>query len=384
MGRLVALSMPGGPNWLEQVDRIWADGDAVAPVDPRSPAAQRARVIKALQPEVLIDAAGERHHVEGGRGVEDGDAVVMATSGTTAAPKGVVLTHAALDEAARASATALGQSADSVWLACLPLHHIGGFSVITRARATGSGLVIQDGFDAAAVSAAARDGATHTALVTTALSRLDASCFETILLGGSAIPADRPANCVATYGMTESGAGIVYDGRALPGVEVRIDRPDDRGVGAIELRSPTLLRCYRDGQDPKDAAGWYRTGDLGSIDAISGLLSVSGRADDVIITGGEKVWPDAVEAVIASHPTVGDVAVIGRPDPQWGEAVTAVVVPVDPHRPPTLAELRTLVRETMPAYAAPKALELIEQLPRGGLGKVSRAALRGNGEPNSD
>ena len=381
MGRLVALSMPGGPQWLEQLERIWSDGDAVAPIDPAAPEPHRRRLLDALAPEVLIDEAGARHQLDRGTPIEDGDALVMATSGTTASPKGVVLTHDALEAAAHSSSEALAQGTSCCWLACLPLHHIGGFSVVTRARASGAGLVIHDGFDAERVSAAARVGATHTALVATALSRIDPATFEVILLGGSAIPADRPPNCIATYGMTESGAGIVYDGRPLHGVELRIDSADIDGIGAIELRSPTLLRCYRDvtdpgGDDPKDAEGWFRTGDLGSVDPMTGFLTVSGRADDVIITGGEKVWPDAVEALIATHRGVAEVAVIGRPDPQWGHVVTAVVVPTDRLSPPSLEDLRSLVRGSMPAYAAPKAIELTDRLPRSGLGKVSRARLR--------
>src|SRR5690606_20754950 len=131
-------------------------------------------------------------------------------------------------------------------------------------------------------------------------------------LGGQAPPADRPANVIATYGMTETRSGVVYDGLPLDGVEVRIE-PN----GEIHLRAPMLLRCYRDGTDPKLADGFYPTGDLGAMDGDQ--LRVHGRRDDLIITGGENVWPAAVERVLLGHPKVAEVAIVGRPDPEWGQ-----------------------------------------------------------------
>ncbi|MEI2653418.1 MAG: hypothetical protein V9G12_14955 [Microthrixaceae bacterium] len=194
--------------------------------------------------------------------------------------------------------------------------------------------------------------------------------FRRILLGGSAIPADRPANTVATYGMTESGAGVLYDGLALNGVGLMVGND-----GAISLSGPSMLRCYRVRLDPKDAAGWYRTGDVGSVEPTTGRLTVAGRADDLIISGGENVWPDPVERLVAADPHVAEVAVIGRPDPEWGQRVTAVVVPVDVAEPPSLEALRELVKAELPAWCAPRALELATSLPRTALGKVRRRQL---------
>jgi o-succinylbenzoate---CoA ligase len=136
-----------------------------------------------------------------------------------------------------------------------------------------------------------------------------------------------------------------------------------------------MMRAYRDGTDPTDAQGWYRTGDLGTIDPTTGLLSVQGRADDMIISGGEKVWPGPVEDVLLRDPRVREVAVVGRPDDEWGQRVVAVVVPDDAANPPRLDGLRWLVREELPVAAAPKDLELVDALPRTSLGKIRRTEL---------
>jgi O-succinylbenzoic acid--CoA ligase len=149
-------------------------------------------------------------------------------------------------------------------------------------------------------------------------------------------------------------------------VEVRIDD------GEVLLRGPMLLRCYRDGSTPLDHDGWLHTGDLGRW-LPDGRLHVDGRRGDLIITGGENVWPDAVEAVLATHATVREVAVAGVSDPEWGQRVVAWVVPGD--APPTLASLRAHVAERLPAFCAPKELHLVEVLPRTALGKVQRHLL---------
>ncbi len=204
----------------------------------------------------------------------------------------------------------------------------------------------------------------------TALRRVDPSLFRHILVGGQAPPPDRPANVVATYGMTETGSGIVYDGIPLDGVEVRIE-PD----GEIHVRAPMVLRAYRDGTDPKLPDGWFPTGDLGAL--RDGQLDVHGRRGELIITGGENVWPTAVERALSTHPEVLDVAVVGRPDPEWGQRVVAVVVPADLGSPPTLDVLRDWAKQTLPAYAAPTALVVVASLPRTASGKVRRGDLSG-------
>jgi O-succinylbenzoic acid--CoA ligase len=310
--------------------------------------------------------------------VKDGDALVVATSGTTGDPKAAVLTHDAVLASARATSRRLGvDPATDRWLACLPLAHVGGLSVVTRAVVTGTPLTVHDGFDAGAVEAAARAGCTLVSLVPTALRRIDPGLFRTVVLGGSAMPADLPANAVTTYGMTETGSGVVYDGVPLDGVEVRVVG------GEVQLRAPMLLRAYRDGTVPTSPDGWYPTGDAGEWDAGAGRLRVFGRVGDLIITGGENVWPAAVERVLARLPAVHEVAVVGRPDPEWGQRVVALVVPAAGTDAPTLDGLRAAVRRELPAYAAPRELRLVAALPRTGSGKVARAALDPSGQADA-
>lgn len=389
MRELTALLLPGGDAFVAALQRAWDDGDAVLPLDPTAPRAHLEQVMSALAPTQVVEADGRARRLDGGRPVQHGDALVIATSGTTGEPKGAVHTRSAVEHAAFSTAVASGVDADTRWLACLPLSHVGGFSVVNRALVTGSDLEVHARADADAIDDAARRGATHVSLVPTLLSRVDARPWRRILLGGSAIPAERPANTIATYGMTETLGGVVYDGLPIGGVECRVvdpasrpDRPEPATPGApgpIELRSPTLLRTYRDGTDPVRDDGWYRTGDLGAIEPGTGRLVVHGRADDLIISGGEKVWPEPVEAVLRTDRRVRDVAVIGRPDPEWGQRVVAVLVVEDPAEPPTLDALRDLVRARLPRAAAPKAIELVDSLPRTGLGKIRRSQLVGRG-----
>ena len=345
----------GDPSFVEALRRAWEAGDAVLPLDPRLPAPAARAVVEAARAD---------------EPVEPGDALVVATSGTGGAPKAAVLTHDAVAASAGATSARLGADpATDRWLACIPLAHVGGLGVVTRALHAGTALTVLPRPDPAAVAEVAATGPTLVSLVPTALDRLDATWFKAVVLGGAADPRPRPANVVRTYGLTETGGGVVYDGRPLDGVEVRVVD------GEVQVRGPMLLRGYRDGTDPKDADGWLPTGDSGSINA-GGRLSVAGRLADVVVTGGEKVWPDDLEPVLLAHPGVRDVAVVGRPDPEWGAVVVAVVVPVDPADPPSLDSLRELVKRSRPAYAAPRALELVEALPRTALGKIRRTALR--------
>lgn len=344
MARLVALDLPGGPEFVDELRRIWDAGNAAFPVDQRLPAAAK----QAVYAQMRV-----------GEPVEPGDALVMATSGSSGVPKGVVLTHAAIAASAAATSARIGTADDDHWLACLPLNHVGGLSVVTRALHTGARLSVHPGFDASAVMAS---GATLVSLVATALARIDPTAFRVIVLGGSRPPADRPANSVATYGMTETGSGVVYERRPLDGVEIRVV------AGEIQVRGPMLLRCYRDGRDPKTPDGWLPTGDLGTFD--DGLLTVHGRADDLIVTGGENVWPEPVEAILRGVPGVLDVAVAGTPDPEWGQVVTAHVV-----GEVTLDALRSAVKQQLPAFSAPRRLVRHEALPRTSLGKIQRRAL---------
>lgn len=380
---LVALDVDPGEGFLAALHATWQRGDAVLPLPRQAPESYRRSLATRMGARWLLTGTGPEE-LPDSRPLVEGDALVMTTSGSTGDPKGVVLTHAAVEYAAFATTTALGTDPETHWLACLPLSHVGGMSVITRALHTGAALSVHPRFDPALLEAALLDGATHVSLVHTALLRIDPRPWRRILLGGSAAPPELPPNCVTTYGMTETFGGVVYDGLALNGVQVRIagTRGDEFGVeGPVELLSPTSLRCYRGDRDEPDRdalddEGWFRTGDLGSISHADRRLSISGRADEVIITGGEKVWPQPVEERLESHPGVAEAAVVGRADQEWGQAVTALVVPSVHGEPPGLAQLRAWVREVMPAAAAPRRLELVDRLPRTSLGKLVRSQLR--------
>jgi O-succinylbenzoic acid--CoA ligase len=382
MPDLVALDLPGGRPFVDALVEVWERGDAVTVLDRRLPPPAAAQLMAALRPSAIIDAAGERR-LDDGIGVEVGDALVVATSGSLGQPRAAILTHSAVAASAAATSNAAGVNPlRHAWLCCLPLVHIGGLSVVTRALLTGTPVEILPGFDASEVETLGRRGkATHVSLVPTALARLDPRVFTKIVLGGAAPPEGLPANVVTTYGLTETGSGVVYDGQPLEGVEIAFGSGgDDVGAeGEILIRCPMQLRAYRDGTDPTvagpDGLGrWLATGDAGRLDA-DGLLVVDGRLAEVIVTGAEKVWPNAVEAALAPHPKVAQVAVWKRPDPQWGERVVAWVVAVDRSDPPAVEELAEWTRELLAPWAAPKEVVLVDSLPRTASGKVRRQAL---------
>ncbi len=374
----------GTDAFVTSLRRAWDEGDAVLPVDPRLPMPAVDDLLAALRPEVLVDPSDPSHRAvsvdPAAPPVDEGDALVIPTSGTTGAPKGIVHTHTALAAQARAVHARLGVTGADRWLACLPLAHVGGLGVVVRALVDGIDLVVQDGFDADAVVAARDAGATLTSLVPTALDRVGAEGFRWVVLGGSAdTVADRPANVVRTWGLTETGGGVVYDGVPLPGVEVAaVD-------GELWVRSEGLARGVRssDGAvtdlrrarpDLPGGGVWLPTGDAGEV-AADGRVTVHGRIGAMIVTGGENVWPEAVEAVLRTHPAVADVAVAGRPDPEWGQVVVAWVVPTERDEPPTLDDLRAHVKATLPPWCAPRAVEVVDALPLTALGKVRRAEL---------
>jgi O-succinylbenzoic acid--CoA ligase len=330
------------PSFVDALRRAWDDGDAVLPVDPRLPAAARDALLDAMR----IDEP-----------VEEGDAVVVATSGSTGEPKGVVLTHEAVRASAMASSARLHvDPATDRWLSVLPLAHVGGLSVITRAIHTGTPFTFDGDDDATLVS-----------MVATQVRRTDVSRFRAVVVGGAAPPDDLPPNAVTTYGMTETGSGIVYDGRPLDGVDVHAVN------GELHVRGAMLLRTYRGGADPKTSDGWLATGDAG--DVVDGRVIVHGRIGDVIVTGGEKVWPEPVESVLRTVAGVVDVAITGVGDAEWGHRVVAHVV-AGAGPPPSLDELRDAVKAVLPAYCAPKQVVLVDAIPRTALGKVRRGALR--------
>jgi O-succinylbenzoic acid--CoA ligase len=257
----------------------------------------------------------------------------------------------------------------------------------------------------------AASGCAHVSLVPTQLQRLllqagahgptPLAGFSSVLLGGAATPAglldgarDACVPVVTTYGMTETCGGCVYDGVPLDGVRAEV-----RDDGRIWLSGPVLFSGYRSGgprgsggdgsppgaggsggirvSSPRAGTGvrWFRTGDLGLLDA-EGRLAVRGRADDVINTGGHKVVPGEVAAALQSCPGVREVAVVGQPDPEWGERVVAVVVPADPGDPPAPELLRRHVRERLPRYAIPSRVVMVGAVPMLPSGKHDIVRLR--------
>ena len=367
MPDLIAIDLPGGPGFVDALRRVWERGDAAFPLDRRLSEPGKQQLLDAIGPAAIVglDSTQRRD----GRPVDTGDALVVATSGTTGSPRAVVLTHDALQAAAAATSSRLEvDPARDRWLACLPLAHMGGLGVVVRSLHTGTPVDVHDGFDAARVADSARSGSTLVSLVTALVAEIDGASFRRILLGGGPAPQASPPNAVVTYGMTETGGGVVYDGRPIDGVELRVVEDE------IHVRGATLLRAYRDGSDPRDADGWFATGDLGRL-GEDGSLTVMGRRGDMIITGGDNVWPPVVEQRLLAHPEVADVAVVGRPDPQWGLIVVAIIVPESSGRLPDLADLQAFTAEDLPSYMTPRRVEYAAHLPRTSIGKLRRHLL---------
>ena len=367
MNRLIAIALPGGPEFVKELSRAWDDGDAVFPVDLRLPLKMQRHLISEMGASKIIDISGETSMQ--GHPVELGDALVVATSGSTGNPKGAVLTHEAVVASAEATSAFLKvDPTRDKWLSCLPVSHVGGLSVICRALHTGTPVEAHGAFDKDRVVAAAERGATLTSLVPTAMARVDSNLFRRVLVGGSAVPTDRPINVVTTYGMTETGSGVVYDGLPLNQVELRIIDNE------VQLRCPMLMRGYRDGSVPITPEGWYGTGDGGAI-GPDGILEIFGRNSEMIITGGENVWPLSVEKALASFHAFEECVVVGRTDSEWGQQVSVVAVLAKGVTIPSLDEVRDHVKATLPAFCAPRQIEIRKSLPKTALGKVKKSLL---------
>lgn len=342
--------------------------------------------------------ANLRRAIAAEKPVEPDTAVVIATSGSTGEPKGVLLSAAALRASAEATHRRLGGAGH--WLLATPACYIGGLQVLVRAIVAGTEPVAMDmraGFDPAAFAAAAtgvleQPGRHYTALVPTQLNKLldddgaglDAAArFDAIVLGGAATSRQLRARAdaaglrvVSAYGMSETASGCVYDGIPLDEVHVRLAELD-HGAGIIEVSGAVLANGYR--RDPQRTAeafaeGWFRTGDLGRFDGER--LEVLGRADDVINSGGVKLAPVLIERVLLAQPTVAQACVVGLPDEHWGQVVVAAIVPSSAPNGPDTAKLGEAVRAELGNAAVPKRFECLPAFPMRGPGKVDRAAVR--------
>jgi len=370
-------------------------GPAILPLDAGLPAARLRQLIDVFRPDAVIGADGTARTRSGCPGVAAETAVVIGTSGSTGEPKGVELSAAALSHSARASLRRAGARPGERWLACLPASHVAGLQVLVRSLVSETEPVTAARVTAGAVRDAADAGCAHLSVVPTQLVRLLSADsgggaralarYRCVLVGGAAagqavLAAARAAgvNVVTTYGMSETCGGCVYDGVPLDGVTVR-----EGADGRLRISGPVLMNRYRGRPDltaavldeSADGHREFVTSDLGRLTA-DGRVTVRGRADDVINTGGHKVVPGEVAAVLAACPGVREVVVVGRPDPEWGERVIAVVVPADREHPPGLELLRTQVSARLPRYACPSEVVLTEAIPVLPSGKPDLAALK--------
>lgn len=404
---LVPLNRRSAPTELrQQLDAVAAAGLVHDGANAETAIASRPDGVPALRVEALLAGAPcglpptLRERID-----LDAPATIVFTSGTTGRPKGAVLTHDNHRASAHAWAGLLRPVPGHRWLACLPLFHVAGLGIITRVTRWGAPLQLLDRFDPETVSAALDDGVTHLSLVPAQLralldvrsGRVAPATLEAMLLGGGPIPLPLLSRARAqgyrvltTYGMTETSSGVASGGtdpatlddplaaRPLPGVQLRVE-PDGSadGSGEILVRGEMVFAGYLDDAAATAAAvrdGWLHTGDIGTIDG-AGLLRVADRRDDLIISGGENVYPAEVEAVLAEHDTVAEAAVAGAPDDRWGAVPVAFVVAaeaaeVDPDA------LLSHCRDRLAAYKVPQRVEVVAALPRSAFGKVLRHELR--------
>jgi O-succinylbenzoic acid--CoA ligase len=335
---------------------------------------------------------------------------IVYTSGTSGRPKGAMLTFGNQLWSALGSALNLGLHSDDCWLACLPLFHVGGLAILIRSVVYGIPVILHDGFDPAAVNRSIdEDGVTIVSVVSNMLQRmLEARgnrpyppSLRCVLAGGGPVPrplleecACRGVPAVQTYGLTEATSQVTIlahedalgklgsAGKPLFTTEVRIEGEDGRPLppgqaGEIVVRGPTVTPGYFNRPEETERAlrgGWLHTGDIGYLDS-EGYLYVLDRRDDLIVSGGENVYPAEVEEVLRSHPAVLDAGVVGLPDKQWGQRVVATVV-LREDTGVSEQELLAFCREQLASYKAPKRLRFAKGLPRNAAGKLLRRTLR--------
>lgn len=372
---LVALIEPDGRSFRQLLLQAWDDGLAVLPLDPRLPGPAIQSLLERFRPAWMIDQSG-RQGLPDGIAVADSVALVMPTSGTTGKPKGVLLTHDALAASARAVRQRVGYDEDERWLCCLPLTHVAGISILVRSRLAGSTPVIHNDFDPTTV--AAETQTTLISLVPTTLRRLldagvDLSRYRAVLIGGGPVPAqlldqarEAGTNVIESYGMTETSGGCVFDGVALDGVSISVG-----SQGRILLNGSVLFDGYH--LDPELdrrvlVDGWFHTSDCGEL--RGGRLVVTGRLDDIIITGGENVSASEIEMILLQHPAIIDAIVVALPDDEWGQIPGALIVVRGD--PPTLEEIRAFVAGRAQRHKAPRKMVAVEEIRKTTTGKLDR------------
>ncbi len=391
-GSIAALTMHPRREQVVLFHALMKVGATLLPLSPRLTASERSAIVAAEEPTVDLDDAGELTQTEadlpllGENDMDDVCARVL-TSGSSGLPKPVGLTYGNFLWSAVGSGFNIGVDPADRWLCCLPLSHISGLGIVMRSVIYGTTAVLHDGFDIDHAGAALeRDGITVVSVVTTMLTRLldagvDLSGPRAILVGGGPVPEEplqeaiaKGATVVQTYGLTETCSQVTTlapadasrklgsAGRPLLTTHLRILD------GEILVQGPTVAPGHA------DADGWLHTGDLGHIDD-EGFLYVKDRIDDLIVSGGENVVPAEVEEVLLRHPEVADAAVIGREDPEWQQAVTAVVV-LEAGSVATPDDLRRHCGESLAGFKVPKRVELAAALPRTPSGKLMRRALR--------
>ena len=384
-GDRVATTLAPSLAFCELVHALPRVGAALVPLNTRLPPTEQQLQASAAGVLFTIDRPldGMEAEIEPRRELEPAAVhSVLFTSGTSGAPKPVALTVANHDVSAAASAGAIGSERSDRWLCALPLFHVGGLAILVRCARAATTAVLHERFSARRVVAALAGGeVTLVSLVPTMLRRLreagveHAPALRALIVGGGPIAPDLldwargsaiPVRC--TYGMTETCSQVVVtEPWELAGPP----------VGGAELRTGAdgeiLVRGGMVAPGAADPDGWLHTGDRGRLDR-RGHLHLEGRIGELIVTGGEKVAPPMVEAVLVAHPAIADAAVAGMPDPEWGEAVTAFVVE---HAPVSDYELLAFCREHLAGYQVPKRIERVEALPRNAAGKLLRARLSG-------